>query len=140
MNDKIARLTEELRSALAEEDAVKNYIAAKAAYIADEEIVRLANEYNVQREIYETESSKEEADTLLLDSVKARLDKLYEQIAASQTAKALFESEDAINALYGEIVSRLQSLVDRRDESYSTATNLMTSISDTRSNLIRNLG
>jgi hypothetical protein len=36
-------------------------------------------------------------------------------------------------------MSRLQSLVDRRDESYSTATNLMTSISDTRSNLIRNL-
>ena len=36
-------------------------------------------------------------------------------------------------------MSRLQSLVDRRDESYSTATNLMTDISDTRSNLIRNL-
>ncbi|MBR5031730.1 MAG: YlbF family regulator, partial [Clostridia bacterium] len=72
MNDKIARLTEELRAALAEEAAVKNYLAAKEAYIADEEIVRLANEYNVQREIYETESSKEEADTLLLDSVKAR--------------------------------------------------------------------
>ena len=33
-------------------------------------------------------------------------------------------------------MSRLQSLVDRRDESYSTATNLMTSISDTRSNLM----
>ena len=111
MNDKIARLTEELRSALAEEPAVTNYLAAKDAYIADKEIVRLANEYNVQREIYETENAKEEADTLLLDSVKARLDKLYEQIAASQTAKALFESEDAVNALYGEIVNRLQSLV-----------------------------
>ena len=36
-------------------------------------------------------------------------------------------------------MARLQSLVDRRDESYSTATNLMSSISDTRSNLIRNL-
>ena len=36
-------------------------------------------------------------------------------------------------------MSRLQSLVDRRDESYSTATNLMTHVSDTRSNLIRNL-
>jgi hypothetical protein len=36
-------------------------------------------------------------------------------------------------------MTRLQSLVDRRDESYSTATNLMTQISDTRSNLIRNL-
>ena len=36
-------------------------------------------------------------------------------------------------------MSRLQSLVDRRDESYSTATNLMSEISDTRSNLIGNL-
>ena len=36
-------------------------------------------------------------------------------------------------------MTRLQSLVDRRDESYSTATNLMTAISDTRGNLIRNL-
>ena len=36
-------------------------------------------------------------------------------------------------------MSRLQSLVDRRDESYSTATNLMSAVSDTRSNLIRNL-
>ena len=36
-------------------------------------------------------------------------------------------------------MNRLQSLVDRRDESFSTATNLMSAISDTRSNLIRNL-
>ncbi len=35
-------------------------------------------------------------------------------------------------------MSRLQQLVDRRDESYSTASNLMTSISDTRANTIRN--
>ena len=36
-------------------------------------------------------------------------------------------------------MTRLQQLVDRRDESFSTASNLMTAISDTRSNLIRNL-
>jgi len=36
-------------------------------------------------------------------------------------------------------MNRLQSLVDRRDESYSTATSLMTSVSDTRSSLIKNL-
>ena len=46
---------------------------------------------------------------------------------------------DALNNESQTDMSRLQSLVDRRDESYSTATNLMTSISDTRSNLIRNL-
>ena len=46
---------------------------------------------------------------------------------------------DGLNNEAQTDMSRLQSLVDRRDESYSTATNLMTSVSDTRSNLIRNL-
>ena len=46
---------------------------------------------------------------------------------------------DGLNNESQTDMSRLQSLVDRRDESYSTATNLMTSVSDTRSNLIRNL-
>lgn len=36
-------------------------------------------------------------------------------------------------------MTRLQQLVDRRDESFSTASSLMTSVSDTRGNLIRNL-
>ena len=36
-------------------------------------------------------------------------------------------------------MTRLQSLVDRRDQSYSAATDLMTSVSDTRSNLISNI-
>ena len=46
---------------------------------------------------------------------------------------------DGLNNQAQTDMTRLQSLVDRRDESYSTATNLMTAISDTRSNLIRNL-
>ena len=46
---------------------------------------------------------------------------------------------DALNNKAQTDMTRLQSLVDRRDESYSTASNLMTSVSDTRSNLIRNL-
>lgn len=46
---------------------------------------------------------------------------------------------DGINNEAQADMTRLQSLVDRRDESYSTATSLMTSISDTRSNAIRNM-
>lgn len=46
---------------------------------------------------------------------------------------------DGLNNKAQADMTRLQSLVDRRDESYSTASNLMTSVSDTRSNLIRNL-
>ena len=46
---------------------------------------------------------------------------------------------DALNNDSQRDMTRLQSLVDRRDESFSTATTLMTSVSDTRSNAIRNL-
>ena len=46
---------------------------------------------------------------------------------------------DALNNEAQKDMTRLQSLVDRRDESFSTATTLMNAISDTRSNLIRNL-
>ena len=46
---------------------------------------------------------------------------------------------DALNNQSQTDMTRLQSLVDRRDESYSTASNLMSAVSDTRSNLIRNL-
>ena len=46
---------------------------------------------------------------------------------------------DSLNNAAQTDMTRLQSLIDRRDESYSTATNLMTSVSDTRSNVIRTM-
>ena len=45
---------------------------------------------------------------------------------------------DALNNIAQADMTRLQSLVERRDESYSAATNLMTSISETRSSVIKN--
>ena len=46
---------------------------------------------------------------------------------------------DALNNEAQKDMTRLQSLVDRRDEAFSTASTLMSSISDTRGNLIRNM-
>lgn len=53
-----------------------------------------------------------------------------------QSLKSMIDGRNNVAQLD---MNRLQSLVDRRDESYSTATNLMSAVSDTRSNLIRNL-
>ncbi len=47
---------------------------------------------------------------------------------------------DACNNQSQTDMTRLQSLVDRRDQSFSTATELMTDVSDTRGNLISNIG
>ncbi len=46
---------------------------------------------------------------------------------------------DALNNAAQTDMTRLQSLVDRRDESFSTASTLMSAISNTRSNLINGL-
>jgi hypothetical protein len=46
---------------------------------------------------------------------------------------------DALNNSAQKDMTRLESLVNRRDEAFSTASDLMSKISDTRSNLIRNL-
>ncbi len=46
---------------------------------------------------------------------------------------------DKLNNEASADMTRLQALVDRRDESYTTATSLMQSVADTRSSLIKNL-
>lgn len=46
---------------------------------------------------------------------------------------------DGLNNDAQRDMTRLQSLVDRRDESFSTATTLMTNVSETRDNAIRNM-
>ena len=46
---------------------------------------------------------------------------------------------DSLNNAAEKDMTRLESLVDRRDEAYSTASDLMSEVSDTRSNLIGNL-
>lgn len=46
---------------------------------------------------------------------------------------------DEMNNAAQKDMTRLQSIVDRRDEAFSTATSMMTAVSDTRSSLIKNL-
>ena len=60
----------------------------------------------------------------------------------SYTEMFIQKTKSKIDTLNNEAqtdMTRLQSLVDRRDESYNTASTLMTSVSDTRSNAIRNM-
>lgn len=81
------------------------------------------------------------------DDVKARVKLLTDHKLVKHETKQWIEyfiqmvkSEiDSLNNQAQTDMSRLQSLVDRRDESFSTATNLMSDVSDSRSNLIRNM-
>lgn len=67
----------------------------------------------------------------LVDNEEKQYLEYFIQLVKSRTDSLNNDSEVDMN--------RLQYLVDRRDEAYSTASDLMSSISDTRSNLIGNL-
>lgn len=111
MNENIRKLVEQLKSTIAQDPVIVEYLEAKRAYINDKTLVNKANEYNVQRQILESESQKETKDEQLVESVKARLDKLYKEISESDTAHRLVDAEDGVNEFYNEIVAVLQSVV-----------------------------
>ena len=83
----------------------------------------------------------------ILTAIPGAANKVHYESGVYQASKA--EYEGLVQAVKSEMdkennnaqtdMTRLQSLVDARDNSYSTATSIMSAISDTRSNLIGNL-
>ncbi len=110
MND-IKTLTNQLKQALADMDEVKEYIAARDAYMSNGELITLVNEYNVQCKVLDTEGTKPDADEMLVSSIKARIETLYTQITENPVAKAFAEKEAAIAEIYNGIYDELQSVV-----------------------------
>ena len=88
-----------------------------------------------------------DAQVNMLNAINGANGMVYKKDGAWTTTKA--KCEGAVQAVKGEMdkennssqtdMTRLQSLVDARDDSYSTTTNIMSAISDTRSNLVGNL-
>lgn len=111
MNEQLKALTEQLKAALAETNEVKEYIAARDAYMTDGELLTLVNEYNVQTKVYDTESAKAEPDQLLLASIKARIEALYGQIIENPRAKFFAEKESVLAEIYNGIYEDLQSII-----------------------------
>ena len=113
---------EKLGTALSELSAAQATLESNATGSTQSSYTFTQQTKNVVREL---------TDTTLVNNETKKWLEYYVQRVKSKI--------DALNNESQTDMTRLQSLVDRRDESYSTATNLMTSISDTRSNLIRNL-
>lgn len=71
-----------------------------------------------------------------MDAVK---DKKITKATAEAVVQLLKTQIDLLNNASSEDMTRLQGIVDKRDQSYSTATTLMQEIADTRSTLVKNL-
>ena len=95
----------------------------------------------------EAEVTLTDAQYAIFNAINGASGMVYKKSGKYYTTKA--KCEGAVQSVKGEMdkennasqtdMTRLQSLVDSRDDSYSTTTNIMSAISDTRSNLIGNL-
>lgn len=66
--------------------------------------------------------------------------KLSMNKSQAEEAQQLLKTKiDSLNNYGSKDMTRLQSLVDKRDESYQTATSMMQSVADTRGNTIKNM-
>lgn len=63
----------------------------------------------------------------------------WTKMTVEQNTQLVKNQIDTYNNLAQTDMTRLQALVDRRDQSYTAATDLMTSVSDTRRNLFGNI-
>ena len=118
LGDALASLSKG-QTAFADSDDGGKKLSGKSAEKLSAEVVRIVNQL--------------EANTLPTDgdATKAQIEKAI-QLVKSQTDRLNNESQQGL--------TRLQSLMDRRDESFNTASSLMGEISDTRKTAIGNMG
>ncbi|MBE6702825.1 MAG: YlbF family regulator [Ruminococcaceae bacterium] len=72
---------------------------ARKAYEADERVMRLMTEYEVQQKAIQHEAAKEERDENLLKMIQDRIDAIYDSILATDTYKALEKAQNEVNEL-----------------------------------------
>ena len=111
MDNYLKTLLDTFGTALKEADAVVEYTAAREAYMQDTEVTAAVNEYNVQRMLLEEQQIKPDADATLIESIEARVNKLYEKIMASVNMKRLAAAENQLNALLAEINKEIMGYI-----------------------------
>ena len=106
------------------------------------DLTKLQSQFPSDAKGSDRKGSLQQSSFLILQQVFGSLDFSLLNMTKYEVEEWLQKVKSKIDALNNEgqkDMTRLQSLVDRRDEAFSTASTLMSSVSDTRSNLIRNL-
>lgn len=95
----VFELAAELGRALKEDKRLVALDEARAAYEADERVMKLMMEYEVQQRAMQNEALKPERDDALIGMIQSRIDALYDEIVGSESYKALEKAQDEVNEL-----------------------------------------
>ena len=102
MND-IFELAGKLGDALKADERLVRLENAKNAYTTDPSLQNALVEYDVQQTALQTEVTREEQDTMLLDTIQKRIEELYHEIVEHPVYLELQQAQEAVNALMNEV-------------------------------------
>lgn len=103
----IFELAAELGKALKADERLVKLDEAKKAYEADGELKKFMIEYEVQQKALQTEITREERDTMLIDAIQARIDELYKLIMEHPVFIQLNEVQAEVNELMNAVNSTI---------------------------------
>ena len=102
-NNRIFDLAAELGKALKEDARLVRLDAAKKAYEADGDLQKMMVEYEVQQKALQGEITREERDTLFIDTIQKRIDLLYRSIMEHPVFVELNEAQAEVNELMNSV-------------------------------------
>ena len=99
----IFELAAELGKALKNDERLERLENAKNAYESDPALQKMMVEYEVQQKALQGEITKEERDTLFIETIQRRIDKLYNDIMAHPVFLELNEAQAEVNELMNAV-------------------------------------
>ena len=102
-NANIFDLAAALGKALKEDDKLIRLENAKKAYEADGDLQKMMVEYEVQQKALQGEITREERDTLFIDTIQKRINLLYDQIMSHPVFAELNEAQADVNELMNAV-------------------------------------
>ena len=99
----IFELAAELGKALKNDERLQRLDAAKKAYENDPSLQKMMVEYEVQQKALQGEITREERDTLFIETIQRRIDKLYKDIMEHPVFVELNEAQSEVNELMNSV-------------------------------------
>ena len=99
----IFEIAAQLGKALKEDEKLLRLNAAKEAYESDADLKKKMIEYEVQQKALQVELTRDERDTLFIDTIQKRIDTLYKEIMEHPVFVELNDAQSDVNELMNAV-------------------------------------
>ena len=110
-NMNIFDLAAALGKALKEDEKLLRLENAKKAYESDGDLQKMMVEYEVQQKALQGEITREERDTLFIETIQKRINELYDAIMSHPVFAELNEAQSDVNELMNAVNNTITYMI-----------------------------